>query len=112
MQVERILLGVAGPRGARAQVPFLKGPVPLPWLRVAARLKGRALHVGIALWFLAGLEKSRDVRLAPKALANLGVDRHAGYRGLRALESAGLVSVERHRGRSPRVRILEGAEAS
>jgi hypothetical protein len=33
---------------------FLKGPVPMPWLATAARLPGKALAVGIALWRLGG----------------------------------------------------------
>ena len=37
---------------------FLKGPVPLRWLVSAARLPGKSLHAGIALWYVAGLTRS------------------------------------------------------
>ncbi len=35
--------------------PFLKGPIPMNWLSVAAKLRGKApLAVALALWFEAG----------------------------------------------------------
>src|SRR5262249_17344986 len=86
---------------------FLKGPIPLDWLSVAGKLPGRALHVAIAIWFGAGLTRSRQVALSRTWLRHLGVNRYAAYRGLNALESAGLVSVVRHRGRKPMVTILD-----
>ena len=86
---------------------FLKGPVPLNWLCMAASLPGKTLAIGIAIWFKAGASKSRTVRLTGKLLSKFGVCRKAGYRGLRRLESAELVSVNRHAGRCPIVTILE-----
>jgi hypothetical protein len=87
---------------------FLMGPIPWSWLSKAARLKGHALHVGIALWFLAGLKKRGTVTLSSSVLKDLGVSRFSGYRALQALESAGLISVDRHIGRNPVVTILDG----
>ena len=91
---------------------FLKGPVPWGWLTRAAHQPGKALHVATALWFLAGLKSTRTVTLSGSVLSNLGVNRHSGYRGLAALENAGLLSVERHPGRNPVVTLLDapGAE--
>jgi hypothetical protein len=88
---------------------FLKGPIPWTWLSRAAQAqeRGKALHVGNALWFLAGVKRKRTVTLSSRPLRELGVKRHAVYRALRALEKAGLVSVERHPGRQPVVTILE-----
>ena len=40
-------------------------------------------------------------------LATMGVSRYAAYRNLLRMESANLVRVERHRGRSPIVTILD-----
>lgn len=84
---------------------FLKGPIPLDWLAVAACLPGRSLHVGVALWLRSGVEKSNRVKLPQKLMREFGVDRHAVYRGLRHLEDAGLVSVDRRSGRLARVTI-------
>ncbi len=85
---------------------FLKGPIPWNWLKVATALPGQALQVAMALWFLVGMKKVATVALSGAVLRDLGVSRYAGYRGLTALEGAGLVSVERHAGRHPIVTIL------
>ena len=87
---------------------FLKGPIPWSWLSKGASLKGQALHVGIALWLLAGIKRSRSVALSNLVLQDLGVSRYSGYRALHALESAGLISVVRHTGLNPVVTILDG----
>jgi hypothetical protein len=85
---------------------FLKGPIPWPWLSKGANLKGQTLHVGLALWFLAGIKRSQSVALSNSVLQDLGVSRFSCYRALHALEGAGLISVERHTGRNPVVTIL------
>ena len=86
---------------------FLKVPIPWSWLSKAARLKGQALHVGMALWFLAGIKRNGTITLSGSVLEDLGVSRHSGYRALHALESAGLISVDRYTGRNPVVTILD-----
>ena len=63
--------------------------------------------MALVLWFLSGLKhQAKTVSLSGKVLRELGVERHAGYRGLHALELAGLVSVERRSGQSPVVTLL------
>jgi hypothetical protein len=89
---------------------FLKGPIPWSWLATAAQQPGRALHVAIALWFLAGMKRTRTVSLSGLVLRALGVNRHAGYRGLAALERAGLVAVIRQPGRNPVVTLQDVGE--
>lgn len=86
---------------------FIMGPLPLSWFAAAGKLPGRALHVGMVLWWLAGVKKNRTVKWEPSAAERWGVNYQAFYRGLTALETAGLVSVERHRGRCPVVTIME-----
>ena len=86
---------------------FLKGPIPLNWIAQAARLPGKAIQVGMALWFLAGIKDRRTVALSGSVLEDFGVNRYAAYRGLKVLEDAGLVSAKRHPGRTPIVTILE-----
>ena len=86
---------------------FLKGPIPWNWLSMAGKIsgKGKALHVAITLWFTAGIKKNRTITLSYKVLKEMGVERNATYRGLDALEKAGLVSTSKHRGRCPVVTI-------
>ena len=83
------------------------GPVPLAWLLAAARLPGRALHVGLAIWCTAQPSGALSVHLSNTACVRFGLDRNAKYRGLDLLERTGLVAVERKRGRSPAVTILD-----
>jgi hypothetical protein len=87
--------------------PFLKGPIPLAWLEVAARRPGKSLHAGLALWFSAGEMRSSSVPLSNVASQRFGLDRNAKYRALIWLERAGLVSVERGLGRAPVVTIRD-----
>ena len=89
---------------------FLKGPIPIRWLKLASCLPGKALAVGIVVWFKAGATKRRTVRLCSQLRGKLELDRRSTYRGLKALEGARLVDVQRHPGRCPVVTILEVPE--
>ena len=94
---------------------FLRGPVPMNWLYAASVASGHGsgFKVAIAIWYLSGLNKqARTIKLSGQVLGQMGVERHAGYRGLEALGKAGLVSVERRAGQSPIVTIrdVEGGE--
>lgn len=88
---------------------FLKGPIPWKWMTRAARLPGKALHVGICIWYLAGMRRSGSVSLSMARLSELGVSRYAAYRGLKFLEQVALVRVIRHRGRLSKVELLDPA---
>ena len=85
---------------------FLKGPIPGEWLSQAASLPGRALHTALVLWHVSALGKTRTVAPPKSKWELFGVTESSRIRGLRALEQAGLVSVERHPGRCPRVTII------
>lgn len=102
----------APPVRVRSPERFLKGPVPLPWLCAAACLPGKSLHVGVALWHLAGARRSQTIALPNALLEGFGVDRFAKRRALDALEQAGLIHVEHHRGRHPLVSILTASIAA
>jgi hypothetical protein len=81
-------------------------PVPLDWLSQASALPGKALAVGVALWFLVGCRKTKTVALTHQVMAKMHVGRKAAHRGLALLEKAGLVQVRQIAGRSPVVTIL------
>ena len=82
-------------------------PISVAWLERAAQLPGMSLHVGLTLWYQAGLSGSTCVDLSNKLCARFRVERTAKYRALRCLEVANLIRAERRRGKSPRVIILE-----
>lgn len=92
------------PRNIRGR--FLRGPVPLDWLEQAAKLPGRALHAGVALWFLNGFQQAGTVKARPSVFRDFGLDRHASYRALHQLEKAGLVCLVRKKGAAPLVTLL------
>ena len=116
LDVEKLKLSRHGLEKALSQSPkklprhkegeyFLMGPIPLAWIGPAASLPGKALAGGVAIWFEARLTKRAEIKLASKLVCRFGLKRDAVRRGLAALEERGLVSVRRHRGRCPLVRI-------
>jgi hypothetical protein len=94
---------VAAPKKAS----FLRGPIPLEWLTVAANLPGKALHLAIALRWRHGMVKGKPFKLTKTALAALNVERDAERLGLTRLEQAGLIQVERKPGQRPTISILD-----
>jgi DNA-binding transcriptional ArsR family regulator len=90
----------------RVQGRFLKGPIPLKQLTLAARLPGQALAAYLAIHHRAALTRLASVTLPKALMTQFGVSRDAKARALRALEEASLVTVERVNGRSARVTLL------
>ncbi len=96
------------PRPAAGE-QYLGGPIPRDWLSRAARLPGKAYHLGTALWYAAVRSKGKNptVILTSTLSACFGLGtRTTRTRALAALRGAGLVRVEERTGRSPRVTIL------
>ena len=85
----------------RRQGEFLAGPIPLRWLTRATYLPGKALAVGVAIWFKSRVSRSDTVKISRPLMKKFHVGRGATARCLKALESAGLITVERQR-RRPR----------
>ncbi|MET3911912.1 DNA-binding MarR family transcriptional regulator [Bradyrhizobium sp. S3.3.6] len=82
---------------------FLKGPIPMNELWVAARLPGQALAVYLAIRHQCDLTGKACVTLPGALLERFGVDKDAKSRALRSLSAAGLIRVDQQRGRSARV---------
>ena len=103
--------GLRAPRPREGE-HYLRGPIPMSWFLAAARLPGRALHVGMWVWYRVGLNRGAgQVDLNLSALADeLECDRATASRGLRALENAGLVASSRPPGRKVRVVVLAAPE--
>ena len=108
LEVEHILPGETAkrPYRHRHRKRFIKGPIPLSWVSIAAVLPGKALAVGMFLWHDAGWRKKQTVKLSLNRLSRLDIHRNSARRGLLALERAGLVSVARASGRAPLVTLL------
>lgn len=93
---------------AKRGEPFLRGPIPLPWLERAIAARGSSLPVGLCLWFMRGVAPGTpDIKVSRAVRKRLGVSPDQLRRGLLGLEAAGLLEfVNRGRGRCPVVRIL------
>jgi hypothetical protein len=89
-------------RGGR----FVRGPIPYDWLRVALSLGNKAGHLALAIWWLIGVEKSNPIRLTGRVLRDFSISPRSARRLLTDFERAGLVEVDRRRGRRPLVTIL------
>jgi DNA-binding MarR family transcriptional regulator len=81
--------------------------VPLWWAEQAAQAT-RTSQAMVWLWLLhlSWKEHSPTFKLPNERLAVRGVKRSAKTRALRNLEEAGLIQVERERGKSPTVTLL------
>jgi hypothetical protein len=91
----------------RCHEQFIKGPIPLWWVKRAAKLPGKALVVGMAIWFLRGVTGTVEgIAVTDKLAAGFGVNRKVRYRAITALEKEGLICVDRRKGRSPRVTLV------
>lgn len=107
--VKRLAFNPAtGTHEARAPTEkFIKGPVPLEWISRANALPGKAGAVGMALWFLVGVQGSRTVRLTGEVEKIAGCGRKAVYQALDALAAAGLIGCNRKAGARAVVTLLE-----
>lgn len=95
--------------------PAMRRPAQLTvnanWVAAAARLPGKSLHVALAIASLASLRGASCVRLGAGTLQRYGVA-DAVYDALSRLAEAGLVTVDRRRGRHPAVTVLHGPAGS
>jgi hypothetical protein len=85
---------------------FVRGPIPLDWLRAANTCGRRSISVAVLLWYGAAWQKSNPFKLSRDTLAELAVSPRTARRVLERMKSIGIVEVEFHRGRSPLVTIL------
>jgi hypothetical protein len=92
-------------RPPRLEGKFIR-PLPEAWIRAAAALPGKALHVGCALWFLAGLRQSESVIVPNGLLKEYGVGRGAKRRCLQTLQAAGLITIEPRPNRNPQITLV------
>ena len=85
---------------------------PLDWFEKAARLPGKALAVGLAIWALAIAMKTKTIMVAPSSVKEFGVDAAAKSRALSALAKADLISMESRKGRFPIVTLVVSDETA
>jgi hypothetical protein len=86
---------------------FVKGPLPCAWLERAGKLPGKSLHVALGLWWIRGMVGKPSFPFKRKAATAFGASKDAAYDALARLEGAGLITVQRARGKSPVVTMLD-----
>lgn len=89
---------------------FVKGPLPLSWLIAAGKLPGKALVVGVGLWYLSGLTGTKVVKPTGSLWQSMCISRQAAYRSIAALERQGLVEVKRRPGCAPVITLCSTTE--
>jgi hypothetical protein len=85
---------------------FIKGPIPLDWLKKANNLGGSTGLVATMLWFYAGIACSKTIKLDSKIDDVTGLTRQTRQGILKRLEWHGLIKLFPQRGGYPRVTIL------
>ena len=84
---------------------FIKGPIPLYWIKKALKLAPCAIRIGMVLWYISGLRKNETFILSNVMLKKFDIGRHTKYRGLKLLEEAGLIEIEKRFKKNPKVTI-------
>ena len=81
----------------------------LAWLQRSAKLSGKGPIQTALMVLRTGCEQDRrqHILLTPRTLQEYGMNRVTAYRSLSLLEQAGLIRVQRRRGISPLVSILD-----
>ena len=84
--------------------------IPLAWIGPTFTMTPNATRLALAIWFQSKRSRSKEVSIGAKLLAQFGIGRKVAYRLLGKLELAGMVEVDRKRGRVPRVTVKELGE--
>lgn len=91
---------------ARQTEPFLRGPVPISWLIKAKEVAGgNGLMLGIGLWWVSGMTRSRTFSVNVSRLDS-GQSQRSKWRVLKTLEDAGLIRRITEPGKRLKVELL------
>src|SRR6266516_3141330 len=79
------------PSGTRRFMP----PIPEWWAAVAMALPGKAYHVGSIVWQVCRIKRSASCKLTRHVWEKFGLHRHTVHAGLKVLNEAGLIILEK-----------------
>jgi hypothetical protein len=101
---ERVDTASSKGRRKRRADRFLKGPIPLNWIREHVQCPPDRLLLVIRAH--ADMQRTDEVKLTADMLHDAGItDRKAAYRAIKRLEVGGSLTVSRKRGRRPVIRL-------
>ena len=102
---EKVETRLVARRKARRAGRFLKGPIPLPWIR--AHIRDPAVRLLLVLIAHSDMRQSLEIKVTADILQDAGItNRKVAYRALDTLEADGSVSLQRHKGRRPFASLL------
>jgi DNA-binding transcriptional ArsR family regulator len=81
-------------------------PIPEWWAVIAMALPGKAYHVGSIVWQECRINRSASCKLTRRVWEKFGIHRHTVSGGLRVLNEAGLIILEKSGKRSPLITIV------
>jgi hypothetical protein len=81
-------------------------PIPEWWAAIAMALPGKAYHVGSIVWQECRIHGSPSCKLTRHVWEKFGLHRHTIRGGLKILEEAGLIVLEKSGKRSPLITIV------
>jgi hypothetical protein len=85
---------------------FYVPTIPYWWFLIAVNLPGKALGVGVQLWFVYRVGRSKfPVKLSRQWFGLFKCSRHAVRRALQDLAKSGLIQVRQGKGRAPLVTL-------
>ena len=103
---ERVDTASSKGRRKRRADRFLKGPIPLHWIR--ERVQCPADRLLLVLRAHGDMQRSDEVKVTADVLRDAGItDRKAAYRAIKRLEVSGSLSVSRKPGRRPVIRLAQ-----
>ena len=102
---ERVDTASSVGRRKRRADRFLKGPIPLNWIREHVQCPADRLL--LVLRAHSDMQRSSEIKVTADVLRDAGItDRKAAYRAIKRLEVSGSLSVSRKPGRRPVIRLL------
>ena len=103
---ERVDTASCKGRRKRMADRFLKGPIPLSWIREHVQCPADRLLLVIRAH--GDMQRVGEIKVTADVLRDAGImDRKAAYRAIKRLEVSGSVMVSRKRGRRPIVRLAQ-----
>ena len=102
---ERVDTASSRSRRKRRADRFLKGPIPLNWIREHVQCPADRLL--LVLRAHGDMQHSSEIKVTADVLRDAGItDRKAAYRAIKRLEASRSLSVSRKPGRRPVIRLL------
>ena len=106
---ERVDTASSRGRRKRRADRFLKGPIPLSYIREHVQCSTDRLL--LVLRAHSDMQRSNEIKVTADVLRDAGItDRKAAYRAIKRLEVSGSLSVSRKPGRRPVIRLAQTAK--